>query len=299
MQPDLSEFPGVIMNSKEYSLIISAAELSRNLQNPDWVIVDCRFSLADPDWGETEYQALHIPGAVYAHLDRDLAGSKTPETGRHPLPSDKKTTQVFSALGIDSSKQVIVYDATSGSFAARLWFMLNLYGHQRVAVLDGGFAYWHMQGYPIESVDHHNLPAQFSGSFHPEMVMTTPQMEQLIHDKDWRIIDARTHERYAGESEPIDPVAGHIPGALNRFHELNLDQNGLFKPDQTLKEEFMPLLDPQHIENTVVYCGSGVTSCHHLIAMKKAGLPLPKLYVGSWSEWIRDPARPIKQDKEP
>lgn len=287
------------MNPPEYTLLISAAELARHLHQPDWVIVDCRFSLAEPDWGETEYKSIHIPGAVYAHLDRDLSGPKTPDVGRHPLPTAEKVFKVFSNLGIDNSRQVVVYDATSGSFAARLWFMLNLYGFTRVAVLDGGLVYWHAQGYPIESGENHNPAARFEGVYHPELMVTTAQVEQLIGNKDWRIIDARAAERYAAETEPIDPVKGHIPGALNRFHELNLDRDSLFKSPEQLKEEFIPLLNPEHPENTIVYCGSGVTSGHHLIAMKLAGLPAPKLYVGSWSEWIRDPSRPIKQDKKP
>jgi len=287
------------MKSRDYSLIVSAEEVLANLLNPDWIIVDCRFSLADPTWGEAEYRALHIPGAVYADLDRDLSGTKTPAIGRHPLPSPQKTFEIFSKLGIDDSKQVVVYDATSGSFAARLWFMLKLYGFSRVAVLDGGFVFWHMQGFPIESGENHNPPAEFKGSYNPEMIVTTAQMERMIEDRDWHIIDARASERYAGDTEPIDPVAGHIPGALNRFHEFNLNGDGLFKSPNQLKDEFQPLLDRQHPERTVMYCGSGVTSCHHIIAMVLAGYPMPRLYPGSWSEWIRDPSHPIKQDRNP
>jgi len=287
------------MKKNNYTLIVDAADLLRNLHDPDWVVVDCRFSLVDPDWGDTEYKALHIPGAVYAHLDRDLAGQKTPNTGRHPLPSSEEIMKTFSALGIDDSKQVVVYDATSGSYAARLWFMLKLYGFKNVAVLNGGFIYWHMQGYPIEAGENHNSPVQFKGTFQPEMIITTRQMESLVGNEKWRIIDARSAERYAGETETIDPVAGHIPGALNRFHELNLGADSLFKSSAQLKAEFEPLLDMNHPENTVVYCGSSVTACHHIVGMLLAGFPMPKLYVGSWSEWIRDPSRPIKQDKNP
>lgn len=285
--------------SANFSLIIEAEELYRNLDNPDWVIVDCRFNLLDPGWGEKEYEALHIPNAVYADLNRDLSGEKTAFSGRHPLPDAEKIQQVFSSLGISSLKQVVVYDTTGGSFAARLWFMLKLYGHANVAVLDGGFTFWHAQGYPFESGHRMNTREEFNGINHPELYVTTPMVEKRIHDPEWRVIDARAHERYAGIVEPIDPVAGHIPGALNRFHELNLTPEGLFKPAEQLRAEFTPLIDLAHPEKTIVYCGSGVTSAHHLIAMQLAGFPPPKLYIGSWSEWIRDPNRPVVHSETP
>lgn len=287
------------MTSEEFDLIISAEQLLNHLQDPDFVIVDCRFNLSDPGWGAIEYQALHIPGAVYADLNRDLAAPRTPASGRHPLPSEEQMTDVFSRMGIDGSKQVVCYDATSGSFAARLWFMLKLCGHENAAVLDGGFVHWHAGGFPIESGVNTNPPAHFLPKMHPEMIVSSVQVEALRLDPHWRIIDARAPERYAGVNEPIDPVAGHIPGAFNRFHELNLNPEGLFKSPGQLREEFSPLILPEHPENTIAYCGSGVTSAHHLIAMRLAGYPMPKLYVGSWSEWIRDPARPIKAEKTP
>ncbi|MEN6570459.1 MAG: sulfurtransferase [Anaerolineaceae bacterium] len=287
------------MTAESYDLIISAEDLLKHLNDPKFVIVDCRFNLAEPDWGAIEYQALHIPGAVYADLDHDLAAPRTSTTGRHPLPSEEQMVTVFSRLGIDHSKQVICYDATSGSFAARLWFMLKFCGHETTAVLDGGFVNWHARGYPIESGINTNPPANFIPKMHPEMIVDTADVESLHLDTHWRLIDARAPERYAGINEPIDPVSGHIPGALNRFHEWNLNADGLFKSPGELRKEFAPLVDPEHPENTIAYCGSGVTSAHHLIAMRLAGFPMPKLYVGSWSEWIRDPARPIKVDKTP
>jgi thiosulfate/3-mercaptopyruvate sulfurtransferase len=286
------------MTTETYSLIIQAEDLMRHLYDPDYVIVDCRFDLAEPEWGKSEYQSLHIPGAVYADLNRDLAAARTPTSGRHPLPSKEQMEHVFGRLGIDSTRQVIAYDATSGSFAARIWFMLKLCGHENVAVLDGGFVRWHALGYPIESGVNINSSVDFKAVIHSDMIVTTEQVQHLRLDPNWRIIDARAPERYSGITEPIDPVSGHIPGSLNRFHETNLTREGVFKSAEQLHEEFAPLL-PADPKNTIVYCGSGVTSAHHIVAMKLAGYPMPKLYVGSWSEWIRDPNRPIKKDETP
>lgn len=283
----------------DYYTIISTTELEENLHHPDWVIVDCRFNLMDPDRGELDYQQSHIPGAVYAHLDRDLSGKKEKTLGRHPLPSPDEVRKVFSQLGISDKTQVIAYDDTSGSFAARLWFMLKLYGHTKVAVLDGGISKWLAEGLPIEEGKNINTPQVFHGEPDTSLFVTTNQMEKIVNDPYWKIIDARAAERYAGESEPIDPVAGHIPNAVNRFHGLNLNSNGVYLPKEQLRSEFLELLDNTDPQKTVVYCGSGVTSCHHLIAMKLAGLTPAKLYVGSWSEWIRDSKHPIRKSKTP
>lgn len=276
-----------------FESIISCRELFNNLDDVNLVIVDCRFDLAAPDWGFEEYEQLHVPRAVYAHLDSDFSGRKTPQTGRHPLPEPGGFHRAMSRLGISNDTQVIVYDATSGSYAARLWFMLKYYGHSAVAVLDGGFPVWYKDGFPIESGINTNPAGNFSGSPHPGMIVTTTEMENIYTKPDWLVIDARSAERYHGEQEVIDPIAGHIPNAVNRFHGLNVDSNGLFHSSQELKNEFSDLTKGYDPEKTVVYCGSGVTSCHHLVAMSHAGLPLPKLYVGSWSEWIRDPKHPI------
>jgi len=276
-----------------FETILSCTELNLNLSRKDWVIVDCRFDLAAPDWGYAEYQQLHIPGAVYADLDKDLSGKKTPHTGRHPLPEPVDFCAAMSRLGISNDTQVIVYDATSGSFAARLWFMLKLYGHSAVALLDGGFPAWYKAGLLIESGSNVNVPRNFSGQPDQNMIVTTTEMEKFYTNPDWLMIDARSAERFRGEQEVIDPVAGHIPNAVNRFHGLNVDANGLFLPKEQLQKAFSELTQGFATERTVVYCGSGVTSCHHLVSMAYAGLPLPRLYAGSWSEWISDPKRPI------
>lgn len=276
-----------------HQTIISCKELNGSLTSGDWVIVDCRFDLAAPEWGFEEYQQLHIPGAVYADLDRDFSGKKTPFTGRHPLPKPSDFCAAMSRLGIAENTQVIVYDATSGSYAARLWFMLRLYGHLNVALLDGGFSEWRKLGFAIESGTNQNKTRNFNGTPDDKLILTTTDIEKIINQPDWLLIDARSGERFRGELETIDPIAGHIPGAVNRFHGENMGADGIFLPAAQLKEEFSNLTKGYTPENIVVYCGSGVTSCHHLVAMAIAGLPQPKLYAGSWSEWIRDPAHPV------
>lgn len=276
-----------------YTHIISAIDLQARLDNPDWVIVDCRFDLAQPGWGFQDYLYGHIPGAVYAHLDYDLSGARTPINGRHPLPDPESFRETLGRFGIDRSKQVVVYDTTNGSYAARLWWLLKYYGHERVALLDGGLTHWKYLKLPIDYGSHTNKSVVFSGAPDPRMVVTTGEVQMLSAQNTVPLIDARAPERFRGELETIDPVAGHIPNAINRYHALNLDRNGLFLPEDTLREEFEALLAGFPPEKAVVYCGSGVTSAHHLVAMAAAGLPMPRLYVGSWSEWIRDPDRPV------
>lgn len=281
-----------------FDTIISAKDLFNNLNRPDWVFVDCRFDLADPSWGKEEYRALHIPGAVYAHTDEDLSGPKTQTSGRHPLPNPAEFCETMSRLGISNTTQVIVYDATSGSFAARLWFLLRFYGHTQVAVLDGGFTEWLKMNYPIETGENVNRRGNFTGVPDEKMIVTTPQVESAIGKDDWLLIDARAMERYTGAQETIDTKAGHIPGAINRFYGLNSNTEGTFRPSEALREEFTKITRGITSEKTIVYCGSGVTSTHHLLAMAIAGLPQPRLYAGSWSEWIRDPNHPIATGEE-
>jgi thiosulfate/3-mercaptopyruvate sulfurtransferase len=278
-----------------YTQIISAADLQARLSLPDWVVVDCRFDLSQPDWGFSDYLRGHIQGAVYAHLDYDLSGPRTPVTGRHPLPDPQAFRETMGRLGIDRSKQVIVYDTAGGSIAVRLVWLLKYYGHERVAVLDGGYLEWRNHLFPTEYGSHSNPSATFTGAPDPRMIVTTGEMLTLSAQKKIQMIDARAPERYRGEREPIDPVAGRIPGAVNRFYGLNLNRDGLFLPPDQLKSEFLELLGGTSPEKAVVYCGSGVTSPHHLLAMTLAGLPMARLYAGSWSEWIQDPDRPIER----
>ena len=276
--------------------LIEAEALASLLGDARLRVFDCRFDLAKPDWGAQVYQQAHIPGAVYAHLDRDLSGPKTGQTGRHPLPEQEALFAALSRMGIGPGVQVVAYDSNGGAYAVRLWWMLKLYGHSTAAVLDGGFPKWQAEGRPTRAGVETNPPAAFTGTLNAEMIADEQDAARAAEDPRGRLVDARAPERYRGETEPIDPVAGHIPGAINRFHGQNLDANGAMKPPEQLRAEFEQLLGDADPQKTVFYCGSGVTSIHHLLAMERAGLPGGKIYVGSWGHWIRDPKRPVAKD---
>ncbi len=276
-----------------WNTLITAKELSNHIHDPNWVIVDCRFDLMDPSWGEEEYRSLHIPGAVYAHMNTDLSGPVTPDSGRHPLPETYELIEVLRRFGINSQSQVIAYDSTSGSFAARLWFLLRYLGHNQVAVLDGGLPAWLTAGFETESGWQTNPTGNFTGQPQPEMVVSTAEMETITRDPSWLTVDSRAPERFTGASEPIDAKAGHIPSAVNYFYGQNSKQDGTIYPAEDLRKIFDNLLAGHTINKTVIYCGSGVTSAQNILAMVYAGLPQPKLYNGSWSEWIRDSDHPI------
>lgn len=276
-----------------YRTMVTPNILFSHLDDPDWVIVDCRFDVLDPEWGHEEFLEIHIPGAIYAHLDKDLSGQRTVSNGRHPLPDPKIFVAKLSAWGIDETKQVVVYDTVGGAFASHLWWLLKAYGHKNVAVLDGGLSKWINEKHPTKSGLEQNISGNFKGILDTNQYVTTGFVLDHLNSKNMVLIDARSQERYAGINEPIDPVAGHIPGAVNRFHGLNLNPDLSMKPREVLLHEFKELLGEIPANQAVVYCGSGVTSCHHLLAMEYAGLKGANLYLGSWSEWIRDPDRPI------
>ncbi len=280
----------------QYTSIISTEIAAAHLADLDWAFIDCRFDLLKPDWGREEYEKSHIAGAVYADLNRDLSSPVTPQTGRHPLPEPAAITACFSAWGISASTQVVVYDTAGGSMAARLWWLLRYYGHTAVAVLDGSWQKWLAEGRPVRSGFETRPAVQFEGQPHPEMAVSTAEVEALRKDPAYRLVDVRGAPRFRGEQEFIDPVAGHIPGAVNRFHAENLGPEGTFLPAEQLKSAFETLLGSVPVANTIVYCGSGVTSCHHLVALEYLGLHGARLYPGSWSEWIRDPKRPIAKN---
>ena len=273
--------------------LLSSKELEQYLGNPDWVIIDCRFDLSSPEWGYGVFIENHVLGSVYAHLNKDLSGATSPSSGRHPLPSPDDFAKKLGSWGISPSSRVVVYDSNGGAFAARLWWMLKMIHHDSVYVLDGGYPKWKGENHPIQAGLHQNPPGDYDEiKFDPQMVATSSDVMQAINDQRNTIIDARTPERYRGEIEPIDPIAGHIPSAINRFHGLNLQPEGSFKTTTQLLAEFNELLQQNTSINTIVYCGSGVTSCHHMLAMQIAGLPAGRVYIGSWSEWIKDPDRP-------
>ena len=275
-----------------YSTLVSTRELARHLGDPGWVIVDCRHELADPDAGERAYRAGHLPGAVFLHLDRDLSGTKNGRNGRHPLPEIAVLATTLGRAGIGASTQVVAYDQNSGAWAARLWWLLHWLGHEAAAVLDGGFDRWFAEGRPLSSETPAARPARFVAK-EPGPTASASEILRHLDDGELFVLDARAAERYRGEVEPIDPVAGHIPGARNRFHAQNLSAQGIFKPAELLRAEFEALLGDVPPAAVVHQCGSGVTSCHNALAMAVAGMPGSRLYPGSWSEWAADPSRPI------
>jgi len=277
----------------DYSTLIDAATLNQQRDKPGWVIVDCRFSLADADAGGFAYRHGHLPNARYAHLDKDLSSVINSATGRHPLPDFRVLVNKLGAWGIGHGSQVVVYDDAGGVFASRLWWLLHALGHERVAVLDGGVKHWQKLGYPITTALPKLKPTRFCGHLNTAMWVDALQLENALAQKNVCLLDARTPERFSGRHEPIDPVAGHIPGAVNRPCQNNLDDKGGVLPAEPLKEQFNRLIGNTQAVQTVHYCGSGVTACHNILAMEHAGLKGSKLYAGSWSEWIRDKNRPV------
>jgi len=276
-----------------HTTLVSTALVADHLADPGWRIVDVRHDLAQPDrWGEEQYRAAHIPGAVFAHLDRDLSAPKTGRNGRHPLPTAEAAGATFARLGIGSGTQVVACDQGNGMFASRLWWMLRWLGHDAVAVLDGGVDKWRREGRPL-TVDAPVVgPARFAIRPRPTSV-DAAQILASLPERALTIVDARAGERFRGETEPLDPVAGHIPGAWNRPYTQNVNADGTFKPAAMLRDEFAALLGDTPLDRVVHQCGSGVTACHNVLAMEVAGLPGTRLYPGSWSEWCADPSRPV------
>ncbi len=275
-------------------MLISAPELSLHLQDPDWVIIDCRFSLDDPERGRRDYLSSHIPGAVYAHLDEDLSGKKIPsKTGRHPLPEIPEFAARLSAWGIDPGVRVVVYDDSTGTMAARLWWMLNWLGHRNAALLDGGWASWVRDGMPSRSGTECRPAKHFEPDEIPGTYATVEQVQAYRNSPTHVLLDARAAARFRGEVESIDPVAGHIPGAVSAPCDENVTPDGTFLPADSLRRRFEKLLKSVPIENVICYCGSGVTAAHNLFAIAYSGLGMGRLYPGSWSEWITDPSRPV------
>ncbi len=278
----------------ELSTIISAQELRINVDDPDLVVMDCRYYLEETTRGYQEYLDGHIPGAIYVNLDQDLSGKIIPgQTGRHPLPSSQAFADRLSSWGVDASSMVVAYDSMSGAMAARLWWMLRWLGHEKTAVLNGGWKAWEGGDFPQESQSAHRKPKLFTPVEHPELIADLEFVDRVRLDPDYLLLDARSPERYWGLKETIDVKAGHIPGAVTAPYADNLDAEGYFLPVEDLKARYDQLLGGVPEENTILYCGSGVTSIHNMIAMLLAGYKLPKLYPGSWSEWTLDPLRPI------
>ena len=275
-----------------FQTILSAADLKKNLDNPEWAIMDCRFDLQESELGYQEYLAGHVPGSLYIHLDRDLSSEIIPgKTGRHPLPDKNVFSERLSSWGIDNLTQVVVYDNNNGGLAARLWWLLRWLGHNNVAILNGGWPAWDIENNPIETGESTREPRVFILVEQPQYIVDAEFVEKVRLDPDYLLVDARAAERYWGINETTDPIAGHIPGAVTAPYAGNLDDQGFFLKTEMLKERFDILLEGIPAENVIFYCGSGVTASHNIVAMIEAGYEMPKLYPGSWSEWITDPSR--------
>ena len=278
----------------DYSYLIDVDELQAQLTQAAWHVVDCRFNLMQPAQGQEDYERGHIPGASYANLDSDLAGTVSDSSGRHPLPFARQFAATLSSWGIDNNSQVVVYDGGSGAIAARLWWMLKWVGHDRVAVLNGGFAAWQEAAYEVSDVVESVTASSFQAQPNPDLVISTADLEDAMHAGNAPIlVDARDRARFAGEAEPIDSVAGHVPGAINHPFSESVDEKGAWKSVQEIRESWSGVLGADQDRPWVAMCGSGVTACHLALSARLAGYCIPALYVGSWSEWIRDPGRPI------
>jgi thiosulfate/3-mercaptopyruvate sulfurtransferase len=279
-----------------FETLIQPEQLAPHLGEPGWRVFDCRFDLADTARGEAAHAAGHLPGAFYAHLDRDLSSPITADSGRHPLPDPDRLVAWLGAHGVDRDTQVIAYDDSGGTMAVRLWWLLRWLGHARVALLDGGWQAWLAAGLPAEATAPAAVAARaFDGRPDPAQVVDSATLAaQVSAGRDELLVmDARTPERFRGEKEPIDPVAGRVPGAVNLPLGLNLGADGRFRSAEELRALYAPVIGGRRPDQVVAMCGSGVTACHNLLAMAIAGLDGGRLYAGSWSEWIRDPARPV------
>jgi thiosulfate/3-mercaptopyruvate sulfurtransferase len=283
-----------------FTTLISAAALRDLVDEPEIAIIDCRFDLMNPDGGRRAYLEGHIPGARYADLNRDLSAPISATSGRHPLPSPDQFFAGLARLGVGRATQVIAYDDGAGAFAARLWWMLRWVGHPAVAVLDGGIKAWVSEGGMLQSGEEKPLPAAAGGpplsaQADTSAVIEAAEIERRLSDPAFLLIDARAGERFAGTVEPIDAVAGHIMGAVNHPFSANLGADGRFLPAPVLRQVWERRLAGRSATQVAAMCGSGVTACHNLLSLEVAGLRGAKLYAGSWSEWIRDPRRPIAQ----
>lgn len=281
-----------------YTTIIEPSELATHAGDENWAILDCRFDLASPEWGTGAYADGHVPNALYAHLDRDLSSPVTSSSGRHPLPAMETFAATLGMWGIEEDVQVIAYDQNNGAYASRLWWLLRWAGHVRVAVLNGGFAAWQRAGLPLSKQPGVRQSRRFLPHPAPGGVVSTADLEKLLAADELAtgahtLIDARSADRFGGRNETIDPVAGHVPGAINHPFAQNLDAQGRFLPAVALRSRWLQILRGQPASRAISMCGSGVTACHNLLALEIAGLGGAQLYAGSWSEWIRDGGRSV------
>lgn len=274
-------------------MLVSTTTLANHLNDPSWVVFDCRHDLVDQAKGERLYREGHIPNAHFAPVDSALSGAKNGTNGRHPLPAPEAFANFLAAHGVSSSSTVVAYDDSGGLYAARLWWMARWIGLKSVTLLDGGINRWIAEGRELTTAVPTARPATLRSQVDPTLVWNASAVLDHLSNPAYAVLDARAAERFRGDVEPMDPVAGHIPGALNRFYKSNLNADLTFRSRDELKKEFSTLFQNRKPENIVHQCGSGITACANLFAMEYAGLPGSKLYAGSWSEWISDPARPV------
>ncbi|QJR12776.1 Putative thiosulfate sulfurtransferase SseB [Usitatibacter rugosus] len=274
-------------------LLVSTQELTRNLDNPNWVVIDVRHDLMKPDYGVKSYMEGHIPDAHFVSVDKDLAGAHTGTNGRHPLPDIDTFSRKMGRCGVTSERTVVAYDDMGGNWAVRLWWLLRWLGHEKVVLLDGDFRKWKKELRPMPK----DPPPPRSGKFVPRPLLgatvDTPFVDYFRKRPDGALIDARAPDRFSGQTEPVDPVAGRVPGAINRFWQTNLEPDGTWKSPEQLRKEFEAIIGSTKPEQTVHMCGSGVTACHNIFAMELAGLGGSRLYPGSWSEWCSDKTRAV------
>ncbi len=275
-----------------YTTLVDVATLQSHLDDPNWLVVDVRHQLADVGYGERVYAECHLPGAVFLHCDRDLSGPMNGCNGRHPLPDAEQLAQRLGEIGVGATTQVVVYDDAQGMIAGRLWWLLRWLGHDRVALLDGGLSAWLAAGGAMTDVVPTRSPRLFVPLRQNQLVEADFVLES-IETPHMHLIDARGPDRFRGENESIDPIGGHIPGAVNRFFKDNLLPDGRFKPAAVLRAEWLAILAGSPPDLVVHQCGSGVSACFNMVAMEIAGLPGSRLYAGSWSEWCADPGRPV------
>lgn len=276
-----------------YQTIVSAADLSSNLEDKNWFVFDCRYSLKDPEGGPSKFRQGHIPGAQFAHMDRDLSSPMTQTSGRHPLPDAEEFIGKLRGWGVSNDSQVVCYDDMSGAFAARMWWLLNWVGLRDVCVLDGGIQKWTDGGKPLETAIHTRERGTFSGKADHGMHVDINFVQGRLDQGDIRLMDARSAERFSARDQKTDPVPGHVPGAVSYPFAGNLGPQKTFLSGSELKQRFESVFGGCQSEQIINMCGSGVTACHNILATKIAGLPWTRLYVGSWSEWSRNPARPV------
>ena len=277
----------------KYQTIISVEDLNKNLNTQDWLIFDCRFILKDPEGGLKKFNQGHIPGAQYADMDKDLASPMTSTSGRHPLPNPDEFINKLQSWGVNNTSQIICYDDMSGAFAARMWWLLKWLGHNDVAVLDGGIDKWTANNLTLETDTQQKAAGSFSGQANNDMWVDVEFVQKELAENNITLLDARSAERFTAKDTKTDPVAGHVPGAMSYPFAENLSKQGVFLPLEELQKRFAPMLLSSEKKEVINMCGSGVTACHNLLAMSIAELPMSRLFVGSWSEWIKDKSRPV------